>query len=318
MAGQISQMSLFTAGGARIWVLKNKSLQGSTMDRMANGQTSPLHGLQGMTKPQCLIISIGGEKQIDSRIPVYFSNSDTVWSIGLRIPLEAATKSADEQMRMQFLMGLLISLVTLLLVLILSRRITEPLLDLSEAAARISRGNYDHPVTPRGTGEIRELCRAFRDMVTQVQQGRQHLQNSIDALEIIIEKVPFGMVLIDSQHKITRVNREALAICGKTEAETLNQPCYLHFCMDTSPICPIEKSGNHPEKQEMTLRKKNGSLVPVLTTVIPSRIYGKKMLIKSIIDISEIKEKERELERAKTAAEQASRARSEFFGQHEP
>ena len=313
MAGQISQMSLFTAGGARIWVLKNKSLQGSTMDRMANGQTSPLHGLQGMTKPQSLIISIGGEKQIDSRIPVYFSNSDTVWSIGLRIPLEAATKSADEQMRMQFLMGLLISLVTLLLVLILSRRITEPLLDLSEAAARISRGNYDHPVTPRGTGEIRELCRAFRDMVTQVQQGRQHLQNSIDALEIIIEKVPFGMVLIDSQHKITRVNREALAICGKTEAETLNQPCYLHFCMDTSPICPIEKSGNHPEKQEMTLRKKNGSLVPVLTTVIPSRIYGKKMLIKSIIDISEIKEKELELERAKTAAEQASRARSEFL-----
>ena len=313
MAGQISQMSLLTARGTIVWILKNKSLQGDTMEQMSNGLTNPLHDPQGMTSPQFMIMTLNGEKQMGSRIPIDFSNSDTLWSIGLRIPFKAVTKTANEQMRMQALMGLLISLVTLLLVLILSRRITEPLLDLSTAAAQISQGNHTHPVTPRGTGEIRDLCRAFRDMATQVQQSRQHLQNSIDALEIIIEKVPFGMVLIDADHKITRVNREALAICGKTEAETLNQPCYLHFCMDTSPICPIEKTGNHPEKQEMTLKKKNGALIPVLTTVIPARIYGKNMLIKSIIDISEIKEKELELERAKTAAEQASRARSEFL-----
>ena len=313
MAGQISQMSLLTAGGTIVWILKNKSLQGDTMEQMSNGLTNPLHDHQGMTSPQFMIMTINGEKQMGSRIPIDFSNSDTLWSIGMRIPFEAVTKTANEQMRMQALMGLLISLVTLLLVLILSRRITEPLLDLSTAAAQISQGNHNHPVTPRGTGEIRELCRAFRDMATQVQQSRQHLQNSIDALEIIIEKVPFGMVLIDADHKITRVNREALAICGKTEAEILNQPCYLHFCMDSSPLCPIEKSETHPEKQEMTLKKKNGALIPVLTTVIPARIYGKNMLIKSIIDISEIKEKELELERAKTAAEQASRARSEFL-----
>ena len=313
MANQITQMSIFSTGGTIIWLLKNESLLGGSINEINNGLVNPLHDLKSMGQPKSMIMNIHGKKQMGSHIPITFKNSDTIWSIGLQIPFEAATKIADEQMRMQALMGLLISLVTLLVVLILSRRITEPLLGLSNAAARISQGNYNHPITPRGTGEIRQLCNAFRNMATQVQQSRQHLQNSIDALEIIIEKVPFGMVLIDEHHKIKRVNREALSICGKTEAETLGQPCYHHFCLDSSPICPINKTGTHPEKQEMTLKTKDGDLIPVLTTVIPARIYGQSMLIKSIIDISEIKEKERQLERAKTAAEQASRARSEFL-----
>ena len=314
MAGYISQMSILTAENTIVWTLKNKSLQGSVMKKMeANDPAGLLHDLRGTGQSHTRVMVIHGEKQMNTRIPLHFTNSATEWSIGLSIPLNTATKTADEQMRMQTLLGLLISLITLLMVLIFSRRLTEPLLDLSTAATQISRGDYDHPVIPRGTGEIRKLFRAFRDMSTQVQQSRQNLQNSIDALEIIIEKVPFGMVIIDASHKIRRVNREALAICGKTEEETLNTPCYLHFCMDTSPVCPIEISGYHPEKQEMALKRKDGTLTPVLTTVIPARIYGENMLIKSIIDISEIKEKELELKRAKTAAEQASRARSEFL-----
>jgi PAS domain S-box-containing protein len=313
LAGDISQMDLLTHSGALVWKLKTSPLTAYPKSALEQIDLTPLHDTRKMDHPQTITMMIQGQKEFGTHIPVHFNNSETVWSIGLRIPFKAATRNADEQMHMQALIGLLISLVTLLVVLLLSRRITDPLLDLAKAAAQISRGNHGHPVTPRGTGEIRELYCAFRDMATQVQQSRQHLQSSIDALEIIIEKVPFGMILIDAHHKIKSVNREALAICGKTEAETLNQPCYEHFCMDTTPICPIEKTGIHPEKQEMILRQKDGQLIPVLTTVIPARIYGEEMLIKAIIDISEIKKKEQELERAKTAAEQASRARSEFL-----
>ena len=315
LAGEISQMDLLTDSGALVWQLKENNLPNTPAHRLEqhHRNLTPLQDIRKMDHTQILTLTIQGQKEIGAHIPVHFNDSETIWSIGLRIPFNSATRNAHDQMRLQTLMGLLISLVTLLVVLVLSRRITDPLLDLAKAAVLISRGNHEHPITPRGTGEIRELCRAFRDMATQVQQSRQHLQNSIDALEVIIEKVPFGMILIDAQHKIKSVNREALAICGKTEAETLNQPCYEHFCIDASPVCPIQQTGNHPEKQEMLLKQKNGQMISVLTTVIPARIYGEEMLIKAIIDISEIKEKERELKRAKTAAEQASRARSEFL-----
>ncbi len=310
LAGEIAQMDLLTDSGAIVWTLNTSPLP--DIERHQVDITS-IHDTKKMGQSQIITMIIQGQKQIGTHIPIHFNNSETVWSIGLRIPFKAATRNADEQMHMQALMGLLISLITLLVVLVLSRKITDPLLELATAAAQISQGNNEHPITPKGAGEIRELYRAFRDMATQVEQSRQHLQNSIKALEIIIEKVPFGMILIDAHHKIKSVNREALAICGKTEAETLNQPCYDHFCIDNTPICPIEKTGIHPEKQEMILRQKNGQLVPVLTTVIPARIYGEDMLIKAIIDISEIKEKEQELKRAKTVAEQASQARSEFL-----
>ena len=309
LAADISQMDLITDSGAIVWTLNKFPLPA----QQHHIDLTALHDTRKMDHTQILTMMIQGQKEIGTHIPVHFNNSETVWSIGLRIPFKAATRNADEQMHIQALMGLLISLITLLLVLVLSRRITGPLLDLAKAAVQISRGNHEHPITPKGTGEIRELGHAFRDMANQVQQSRQHLQNSIDALQIIIEKVPFGMILIDAQHKIKSVNREALAICGKTEAETLNQPCYDHFCIDTTPRCPIEQTGIHPEKQEMILRQKNGQLIPVLTTVIPAKIYGEDMLIKAIIDISEMKEKEQELKRAKTAAEQASRARSDFL-----
>ncbi len=310
LAGDISQMDLLTDSGAIVWTLNESPLPALEQHHI---DLTPIHDTKKIDHTQSLTMMIQGQKEIATHIPIHFNNSETVWSIGLRIPLKAATRNADEQMRLQTLIGLLISLITLLVVLVLSRRSTEPLLDLAKAAVQISRGNHEHPITPKGTGEIRDLCRAFRDMDTQVQQSRQHLQNSIDALQIIIEKVPFGMILIDSHHKIKNVNREALAICGKTEAEILNQPCYEHFCMDTTPRCPIEQTGIHPEKQEMILRQKDNQLIPVLTTVIPAKIYGEDMLIKAIIDISEIKEKEQELEQAKTMAEEASRARSEFL-----
>ncbi|SMC37984.1 PAS domain S-box-containing protein [Desulfocicer vacuolatum DSM 3385] len=315
LAKEISQMDLFTDSGALVWQLKTASIQGNqAMPLEAQHiEPSPLHGTEKIGQSQIITMIIQGKKEIGTHIPIHFKNSESIWSIGLRIPFTAATKNADKQMRTQALLGLLISLITLLVVMVLSRRLTEPLLDLSRAATQISRGNYNHPITPRGAGEIRELCRAFRDMITQVQQSRQHLQSSIEALKIIIEKVPFGMILIDGDHRIKSVNREALAICGKTEEETLGQPCYHHFCIDPTPRCPIKRTGIHPENQEMLLKQKNGQFIPVLTTVIPARLYGEEMLIKAIIDISEIKKKEEELKRAKIAAEQASRARSEFL-----
>jgi signal transduction histidine kinase len=59
-----------------------------------------------------------------------------------------------------------------------SRRISKPLLDLSEAADKIARGRYDVPLPQvRGAGEISHLADRFRDMATRLGEAEERERN---------------------------------------------------------------------------------------------------------------------------------------------
>src|SRR5262245_10918131 len=73
------------------------------------------------------------------------------------------------------LWALILALVSFALAAWASRGIARPVVDLRAGMERVTQGNLDHRVAPRGTSEVRYLGRAFNRMVEEIQSSRRAL-----------------------------------------------------------------------------------------------------------------------------------------------
>ncbi len=64
-----------------------------------------------------------------------------------------------------------------LVALLLSRRITRPVRELTEASGRIARGDYDVHLTSKGPDELGQLALRFEQMARQLKEANEHERN---------------------------------------------------------------------------------------------------------------------------------------------
>ena len=69
----------------------------------------------------------------------------------------------------------ILGLVSFGLAVAVSRGIAHPVLELRSGMERVTQGDLDHRVAPRGTSEVRYLGRAFNRMVEEIQSSRRAL-----------------------------------------------------------------------------------------------------------------------------------------------
>jgi two-component system nitrogen regulation sensor histidine kinase NtrY len=154
------------------------------------------------------------------------------------------SKSYEEYQQLQVLKqplaGVYVSffvMVTLLILvgstwmgLYLAKRITRPVLLLSEAAKEIGAGHYDHRIEHEGTDEFGSMVEAFNAMATEVSQSRKRLERAgIDLerkheegegrrryIEAILERIATGVVSIDRAGRIGTINPSAMRLLEVT------------------------------------------------------------------------------------------------------
>jgi two-component system nitrogen regulation sensor histidine kinase NtrY len=144
----------------------------------------------------------------------------------------------------QILLALLLITVLLLfsttwVALFLSKQVTVPIQALAEATQEITRGNFDYRVTVQAQDELGTLVSSFNDMTAQLGEGRRqineftrNLQQAFEErerrrklMEAILENIPTGVLSLDAEGKISRVNSAVATIFGETrvQAHTLSE-----------------------------------------------------------------------------------------------
>jgi phosphoserine phosphatase RsbU/P len=116
----------------------------------------------------------------------YASLSSIGWSLGIVIPEHELFEGVYRQGRMVILIGLGGVFLITVFVLLIARRITRPLKELSVTAAGIARGNLDTrlPDIQRGD-EIGTLARSFEEMRLALKDYIKHLTETTAAKERI-------------------------------------------------------------------------------------------------------------------------------------
>jgi two-component system nitrogen regulation sensor histidine kinase NtrY len=134
--------------------------------------------------------------------------------------------------------------------LYLAKRITRPVLLLSEAAKEIGAGHYDHRIEHEGTDEFGSMVDAFNAMAQEVAQSRGRLEKaSIDLerkheegegrrryIEAILERIATGVVSIDRAGRIGTINPSALRLLELTDDIVGSSAVDVFARQDLTPI----------------------------------------------------------------------------------
>ena len=129
----------------------------------------------------------------------------------------------DEYVYILLLITVLILFAAVWIGLFLSKRITIPIEALSEATREISAGNLDHRVHVQAQDELGLLVSLFNDMATQLQGTTRELEARRRYMEVILESIPTGVISVDPDLRINKINRAARAMFLTENVSTLDE-----------------------------------------------------------------------------------------------
>ncbi len=124
----------------------------------------------------------------------------------------------------------------------------------------------------------------------------RRLKESEEYTRLMLDSVHVGIVLIDAEtHTIIDVNPLAGKMIGVPKEEMIGKICHKFICPAERGQCPITDLGQVVDNSERILIRADGTSMPILKTVVPITVNGRKCLIDSFVDITDRKQAEETL-----------------------
>ncbi len=143
----------------------------------------------------------------------------TPWTLVLGYSESANLARIESQSFNALILVLCVAVAVIFGTLFFTRRITEPLMQLTAAADAISRGQEDVLVDLKGNTEIGELAGTFNTMSEALRTSRQKLIASGERLQTLLDTLPDAVLVHGEQGEILDVNRSFQTLFGYSQAE---------------------------------------------------------------------------------------------------
>jgi PAS domain S-box-containing protein len=148
--------------------------------------------------------------------------------------------------------------------------------------------------------QLDEFLSGVAHTVSQViitDQIQRRLQQSEERLQLILESVQAGVIIVDQgTHEILSVNPAAAAMAQMQQTDMIGHVCHKVLCPEEQDKCPISDMGLEMENRERELVRADGEKRIILKTVKPIVLNNKNCLIETFVDISKLKEAEKQLQ----------------------
>lgn len=142
--------------------------------------------------------------------PAFGPTGEHLLSVRFLISYDSVDARLREVRRHFLRLGLAAILLSLMLVALVSRRVTRPIQDLTEGARAVARGELQTRIPFASSDEIGALARAFNDMAASLSSSRSQLTEKNDALLAVNRE------LVTMQQQLIRSER--LATIGQLAA----------------------------------------------------------------------------------------------------
>jgi PAS domain S-box-containing protein len=126
--------------------------------------------------------------------------------------------------------------------------------------------------------------------VTDLMKAEEALRRSHERMETLLHSLPQGILVIDEKdHRIIDANPRASLMIGAPVEKIVGRICHSFICLEEEGKCPISDLGKTIDQAEGVLQAADGGEIPILKTVLPIEIEGRKCLVETFSDISEIR-----------------------------
>ncbi|WP_300157672.1 ATP-binding protein [Solidesulfovibrio sp.] len=265
------------------------------------------------------------------------------WLLVAAAPASDFMSRIEAGLRQSFFAGLLALLAAAAAGVFMARRVARPAERLAAAADALSRGQWDLSLPrPRGR-EMLRLAQAFGRMAGQLRQAindltRQHdviaaanktlearvarrtaeLTHMHNRLRAIFDAIPGFVHVVDRELRVVDVGDNLLRAMDLKRDDVLGHKCHeaFHGLDAACPDCPLGEAdvtgvrvrASNPGEEALLGMPFLAYSAPILDS--HGEVWGH---IECLMDVSRLREAERQLEAAKEAAEEANRAKSDFL-----
>ena len=157
-----------------------------------------------------------------------------------------------------------------------SDRLVAPIVRLLTASREVAKGDFNAKVKViDGPGDLMTLSRTFNMMTDQIKfhqdqlvETNQQLDDRRRFTEAMLSGVSAGVIGINPDHRISLINRSALILLGRPEAEFLGQPIETKLA-DMAPIYTLalsRPSGAAEGQVDMKINNQDISFIVRITT----------------------------------------------------
>jgi two-component system, NtrC family, nitrogen regulation sensor histidine kinase NtrY len=216
-----------------------------------------------------------------------------VYRIVSPVVIDQLTKTRDakaeydqllkDRLGVQLTFGLVYALVALVFLLAsiwagmwFSDRLVAPIVRLLRASREVAKGDFNAKVNViDGPGDLMTLSRTFNMMTDQIKLHQDQLVETNEQLdgrrrftEAMLAGVSAGVIGIDHDHRISLINRSALILLGRPEAEFLGMPIEEKL-PDMAPIYTLalsRPSGAAEGQVDMKINGQDISFIVRITT----------------------------------------------------
>ncbi len=142
------------------------------------------------------------------------------------------------------------------------------------------------------------------DDISEKRKVRQALKETEKRVSTILNAINTGTMIIDPANRtIVDVNPAAARMIGLSRDKIIGRKCHKFVCPREDHDCPIIDGLQKVDNAERTLLTADCREIPILKTVVPVMLGGKKQLLESFVDLTGQKEAEKELQRNLTELE---------------
>jgi PAS domain S-box-containing protein len=153
-----------------------------------------------------------------------------------------------------------------------------------------------------------EFVCAFAKDISERKKAEEAIKESEERIKTILDSINTGIIVIDIEDRtIVDANPVAENMIGLAKEDIIGRKCHQFICPRAENDCPIIDLGQQVDNAERVLITADGNQIPILKTVTPIVLQGKKHLLESFVDLTERKKAEEELQRNFEELERFSR-----------
>ncbi len=219
---------------------------------------------QYMMDTSVLTFARASEQRVLARVvPV----RTTDWLLAVEFLEEPILAPAGQFLQRAFTLGALLALIGALVGVLVSRNITKPLRDLTNAASELATGTDSARVTVTRSDELGQLATSFNAMAEQIELGHVQLEGALERYRLMFDRNPVPMwVFARDTLRFLDVNKAAVDHYGYSREEFLAMTLKDIRPADEIPflVSSIAEPLSTPTRQRLWKhRKKDGSLIDV-------------------------------------------------------
>ena len=206
--------------------------------------------------------------------------------------------------RLEWVVGVILALGTLVVVGLQSRTVVTPLRDLAEASHRLSRGHYDVGLPAASGDEVGDLVRAFQAMRDAVGNREAALTQSERRLAAVIDNSAEAVLSLDESGTIISLNKVAETMFGIDARQGVGSDFGRLACLDG-----LDASSG----VEVDACRTDGSLFPAFVTTSRVEVDGGAMVVATVGDLTIRKEAEARLKESEGRFRDLAESASDWF-----